>query len=287
MSDKRLLFQNIVSEGIPFHAILTTLPNEIVARTGMHGHDFFEWMIPLEGSAVHSANGVEFALTPGQLILVRPTDVHAVRTRAGESFRFINIAFSTSVWDDFVRAFNLDAPACKWKDAAMPISVDLLPHRRQTIENEALNAVRLYCRGATRLEFSRFWNEAIEAHLEEDSYAANPISRLPWLHKVLDESNRVDVAELTVKMLTDESGVTFAHLCRTMKSCLGVTPTQYINQLRINRATYELASTNKQIIEIAYDCGFQNLSYFYRRFRNAHSISPRQYRLEIMRAVSG
>jgi AraC-like DNA-binding protein len=46
-----------------------------------------------------------------------------------------------------------------------------------------------------------------------------------------------------------------------------------------------LCTTSKTINEIAEECGFSSLSYFFQRFRQHFKISPRKYRLEQLRTV--
>lgn len=56
--------------------------------------------------------------------------------------------------------------------------------------------------------------------------------------------------------------------------------TEYVRNLRLEHAKEELLSTNKTITEIAYDCGYSNLSVFNRNFRQEFSLSPKQFRQE-------
>ena len=41
---------------------------------------------------------------------------------------------------------------------------------------------------------------------------------------------------------------------------------------------HELAETNDKIIDIAQNCGYENVSYFIRRFRRTKGMTPVQYR---------
>jgi AraC-like DNA-binding protein/mannose-6-phosphate isomerase-like protein (cupin superfamily) len=286
LKPERLLFADIAPPGTPFHAALATVPSENLPKVRVHGHDFFEWMLIIDGSAVHWVNDADCTLARGQFLLMRPDDVHAIEPMAGAACSFINIAFPPSVWNDFVAATGIPDEARVWLAAEVPVTVDLWPQRYASVEIEAQDAVRTYHRGATRLAFSRFWNAAVEALMDPSAHTGKTSTQPAWLRDMLDWTRRVEVADLTVAALTQISGVTFAHLCRTMRSSLGVTPTQYINQLRLNRAAYELAATGAPIATIALDCGFDNLSYFYRRFHQTYGKSPRQYRLEAMRSLT-
>ncbi len=58
----------------------------------------------------------------------------------------------------------------------------------------------------------------------------------------------------------------------------GITPQQYIQQKRMNSAAIMLFESNKNIREIAFDCGFESEAYFNRSFHKFMGISPGKYR---------
>jgi AraC-like DNA-binding protein len=60
---------------------------------------------------------------------------------------------------------------------------------------------------------------------------------------------------------------------------LGMTGTEFVNEARLQHAARELRLSDRPIAEIALDCGYDNLGYFYRRFKARFGRPPRQYRL--------
>ena len=56
----------------------------------------------------------------------------------------------------------------------------------------------------------------------------------------------------------------------------------FINEQRIARASRLLMEGEVNITEIAFACGFGNLSNFNRQFLRAKRVSPRQYRSRMM-----
>lgn len=70
------------------------------------------------------------------------------------------------------------------------------------------------------------------------------------------------------------------YIGRLFKSSTDVSFTQYVNNLRLNAAETELLSSDKSIIEISVDCGFENVTYFNRLFKARHGISPGRFKTE-------
>jgi AraC family cel operon transcriptional repressor len=64
------------------------------------------------------------------------------------------------------------------------------------------------------------------------------------------------------------------HVCRQTRRHLGLSPTQYVNRIRIQHAAMLLAGTDRDIAWRRRDCGFENLSYFHRLFRQQYGSTP-------------
>ena len=58
----------------------------------------------------------------------------------------------------------------------------------------------------------------------------------------------------------------------------GKTFSEYVNDIRIATVCSELLATDKQVATIAYENGFETLTYFNRIFLKKKNISPSNYR---------
>lgn len=68
------------------------------------------------------------------------------------------------------------------------------------------------------------------------------------------------------------------HLGRITRACSGMTPMEYINHVRIDKARSYLGFTNLNACEIAKNCGFENNNYFWRTFKKQTGLTPGEYR---------
>ncbi len=69
------------------------------------------------------------------------------------------------------------------------------------------------------------------------------------------------------------------YIGRLFKKQMGIDFHKYCLQLQIEKAEILLLQSNDKIIDIAFDCGFNNISYFNRVFFKKHGVSPSKYRL--------
>jgi len=68
------------------------------------------------------------------------------------------------------------------------------------------------------------------------------------------------------------------HLSRTFRAYTGVKITDYVNRLRVDYARGELAATDRPVIDIALDAGFESLRTFNRVFARVEGTSPTAWR---------
>lgn len=67
------------------------------------------------------------------------------------------------------------------------------------------------------------------------------------------------------------------HITRLFRKYLGTGFTSYKNKVRIDHAKRLLSETDKTIKEVCETVGYQNMNYFYRQFREATGLTPKEY----------
>jgi AraC family transcriptional regulator, exoenzyme S synthesis regulatory protein ExsA len=83
---------------------------------------------------------------------------------------------------------------------------------------------------------------------------------------------------ITTKELADLSGRSLASFKRDFQKKYGASPRRWINQKRLAHAHTLLQHTGKNVTEIAYECGFENVSYFIKMFKHEYNITPNAVR---------
>jgi len=84
---------------------------------------------------------------------------------------------------------------------------------------------------------------------------------------------KTDFAQLAKQVYMDPTS-----LCRFFKRATGRTMTTYLNELRLGAASELLTNTDLSVLEIAFRVGFDNYSYFSRRFKRMKGCTPRMLR---------
>jgi AraC family cel operon transcriptional repressor len=237
-----------------------------------HTHDFYEIIIVIAGGVIHAVNDCEQPLKVGDIVFTRPADKHFYK----ESFHasVINIAFTAEVMHGFELILNparfirlLGEPIPVVKSVGEVVSNRLLSEVKNTYALERNNLkwevalkdiiYRLFCYGIT-----------------EENGGSEP----SWLTELMKQMEKPQNFVVGCKRLYEIAGRTPEHVSRQIKIHLNLTPTAYINGLRMNYAMNQLILTSNSIMDICFNAGFDNLAYFYRLFKHETGISPLKYR---------
>ncbi len=82
--------------------------------------------------------------------------------------------------------------------------------------------------------------------------------------------------DIDLRILSDVSTMSLFHFIRIFKGQTGISPFEFIIQLRIKEACRKLA-IGESIADVAADCGFYDQSHFTKYFRKHVGINPKRY----------
>ncbi|HJA92521.1 MAG TPA: AraC family transcriptional regulator [Candidatus Eisenbergiella merdipullorum] len=102
----------------------------------------------------------------------------------------------------------------------------------------------------------------------------------PLTAKVMSFLNEHYPEHITAQTLADQFHYSTEYINKRMKAELGVTAHAYLANIRLRRASRLLSYSEKPILELSHECGYSDVSLFYKAFRKAYGISPSQYRKE-------
>lgn len=92
------------------------------------------------------------------------------------------------------------------------------------------------------------------------------------IHKHLSEP------DFTVKDLCRIIGVSHSQLHRKLSTLTGQSTTNFIRSIRLNKAKELLLNPKNTVAAVAYDTGFREPEYFYRVFKKAFKMTPKEFR---------
>ena len=99
-----------------------------------------------------------------------------------------------------------------------------------------------------------------------------------FIHKVREvtESNMSDF-NFTVEQLAEEVNLSRTQLLRKLKALTGLSPNEFIKDMRLKRAADMIRQRVDTITQIGYAVGFNDQSYFTKCFKKQFNVTPSEY----------
>lgn len=136
------------------------------------------------------------------------------------------------------------------------------------------------------IQFLKFLYILYELSLADD---ARVLASSSFAHSARDtESRRIlkvkqfindhYAGDISLEKMSELAGMSPVAFSRYFRQCTGRTLSNYIIDIRLGAAARLLVDTNRNISEICYECGFNNLSNFNRTFKAHRGNTPREFR---------
>ena len=226
-----------------------------------HSHPFCELCMNLEGKTVNRYNGKETIVDVGTVFLCPSGGIHSKAAVTG-TFKDIFIGFEDDGYFGDISEFYFEDRNNTFYNLFM-MMYDIY-HSNLTEKNAILNNLLETVCGIIK------------------SHQDSGVQLAPIVEKLKDEiSGNFSNPEFKISDFTDANNYSNDYLRQAFKKQLGVSPLDYLNNMRINNAK-KLLVVNRQpsyrINEVAQFSGFYDVGYFTRIFKKKTGMTPTEYR---------
>jgi AraC-like DNA-binding protein len=98
------------------------------------------------------------------------------------------------------------------------------------------------------------------------------------VEKAFDYMNKNFDKQISLKEVSNIANMSEVGFSRFFKQRTGITFVNSLNEIRLGNASRLLIDTSNSIAEVAYHCGFNNLSNFNRIFKSKKGCTPKEFR---------
>ena len=268
------------------YAVYMGLVPEYLSGFPLHWHEEMEIIYVREGAVGVSVRNNEYTVRGGELVLLHPQTIHAIKQVDDCRGLYYNILFRLSMLsgggDDVCRDKYLE-PICRrqllmpeFVGSGHPLNARLTPllrplltdPERQCVQDELLIKARL-------LEILHHLLPYCEQSDKSSAYEDVIYDKLKQSLEYI-EQNYAD--NITVARMAAVSNYSASHFAKLFRQLTGDSLTQYLKNYRLEIAANRLLNEKTRISEIAVACGFSNLSYFSRAFYEKYRVTPSEFR---------
>ncbi len=243
-----------------------------------HWHHELELLRVLSGTFILSLDDREYELPEGSAVLVGSGVLHGGMP--------LDCCYECIVFDPAVLLKNNAAESVLQKLFDGEITIHpLLPAQDgilQLMLNDIFTAMTDES-GAGRLlvigALYRFFGHV----LQSGYYDSHPEKSRATRRKVMQLKRALTYMEehfsepVTLEQIAAQAEMSPRYFCRFFQELTHRSPIEYLNYYRVERAGDRLLHSAFSVTEIAYSCGFNDLSYFIRVFKKQKGVTPKKY----------
>ncbi|MBE6611111.1 MAG: helix-turn-helix domain-containing protein [Ruminococcaceae bacterium] len=251
-----------------------------------HLHKEMEIHCMMHGQMQVTVGGHEFTLSPGDILIVNPYELHEGRIAPGKPARYVHTVFDlrhfTSSCGSEVEALRNKICSGKLRfpnhltadtDGARQIVSELMRLFEAYELAKSLPSAGDSClTGAICTLIGRLF-----LHAPPTENLTNTKRSVEFIHTVLGFVEEHFAEDLTTERTASELRYNKCYFCTLFKQNFGMTFTDYLNEYRIEQAIQYLHQDPLSMTEIAARVGFSNYGYFSRSFKKRMGISPSEY----------
>ncbi len=248
----------------------------------LHRQDTWEITYMLTGKGIRTMGDTEQRFTDGDLVLIPPHIPHHWTFDAGHTdgsghASMLTLTFATELLDRWAGAFpeytgrleNFKATSrvMSFGKVATAVIADLMKKMHNKEQSDLLPYVM-----------------RLILIMEKSMNSAYAVGNAPETDRTAERLNIVREytasnysRTITIDMIADYVGMNRSSFCTFFRKTTGQTYITYLNKFRIEKACALLRKNTKDISEICYMVGFNDVPYFSRCFRNNRGMSPREY----------
>jgi AraC-like DNA-binding protein/mannose-6-phosphate isomerase-like protein (cupin superfamily) len=252
-----------------------------------HRHNYIEIMYVCQGTITHIINGAEVVMEAGDILLMNQHLSHALKP-AGKDDIGINLLvlpefFETAIGmldkNNFLADFIIDL--LRRKNRSSQYLHFKLADNLQTnnlMENLIYSLVHKH-KNSTRINQTLMG--VLFLYLLENADALRHDAPNNY-EEIMSRSVQMYIDQhfktATLSEIAADMHLPVAHLSRFVRKMTGRTFKELLQERRFEVARSKLAETTLPISDIMAAVGYENSSYFFRRFRQKYGISPKEYR---------
>ncbi len=251
----------------------------------LHWHEEMEIIYIKKGEGIVSIDLKNYDVSAGTLLFIIPGQLHSIEQKEDHRMEYENIIFDLGILmgqsiDPSSREYfkplldgKLTIPSIIEKNhplyGAISACIDGCDNICQSYPVAYELAIKAQLFLLFHILFSRC-TEKVTRHTNERS--------LEKMKLVLKYIENHYMEKISIEDIANEVALSQSHFMKFFKHTMGTSFIDYLNDYRLTMASRMLLGSEDAILNIAGECGYENLSYFNRMFKKHFGMTPREYR---------
>lgn len=273
-----------VDSRFPYNTYLCSIPLDFIA-VPVHWHDEVELVVIKKGCGIVSVDLEAKKVGAGDIVLIVPGQLHSIEQDGSHGMEYENILFQPRLvmtasedicdlefWLPFFEGrirFPSWIDESNEKYSQLALCIDSI----DKICSERPFGYQLSVKGYL---YQFFY--LLSGSEREVICAGTGVKSLDKMKMIVQKIERDYNEKITIEDMADAVGFSPSHFMKYFKMHMGVSFVDYLNDYRLTMASRLLIGAPMDVISIAMETGFSNISYFNRLFKKKFHVTPSVYR---------
>lgn len=268
------------------------LPNQEDAT--LHGHEFWEIQMVTKGKGLHITPSAKQEISKGDFFVIPPKLYHGYENT--QNLGIINfiyfpdeLGYQTNALKE-IPGYHILFEIEPWRIANNQFSAHLKLQAKEsrwlhTMAEKILDEIKNNKPWSNALITALFYQFQIEVSKIASKTADKPSADY-HLGRLLSYFENSYSHNITLDECAEMVHMSRSTLNRFFNEFYGVSPMDYLINLRLTHACERIRTTTEPITHIAFDCGFTDSNYFTRIFKKRLNCTPRDYRNRLSKSIN-
>ena len=269
----------------PLRVVVTTMGEQVP----IHSHDFIELVIFSCGNATHSIahrdKKLHYSVMQGDCFTILPNEKHSFED--GNQASYYNIIFTRDLINNELKElkeFGTWNALFGTHDLSERLKVRLGLYDRALIDDyikRLANELDMrqpgykICARAILLEILLL---ILRRSPYKMLFSSTPFKVNSAIMHIIDEMEKNPEKHYLLNELAKKANMCVSGFTKKFRNMIGLSPTEYLMTLRMEKAEQLLFSSSMTVYDIAEQCGFYDINYFIIVFRRFYHTTPAKFR---------
>lgn len=240
----------------------------------MHLHNYYEFLYFISGDASYIVENNIYKIDEGDIFITRPGELHTLAFHSDKIYERKFIQISKEFLSEFELFDKIDRRS-GGENNRIPASAAVKYGLYDYFKKVEYYIVHRVSESDAMIKsyFIQLLVTINSISGRETLASSGPRTRI---NDIIDFLTDNISPEITLDFLADRFFINKYYMCHAFKEKTGLTIKEFMNTRKITRAKH-LLSDGADIMNLCYDCGFNDYSTFYKTFKKLTGKSPKAF----------
>ncbi len=281
------IIHEIINNGVECMRLFTSNATQRKNSIRIHHHAMIELSLIVKGSGVYKINGKTYSIRENDVFLYRPNEAHCITDIEKGGMVLLNLhiapsylytAFPNVFKSNYIRILTANFPLRSSKLNDILLEKDVLEVRSLIlkIKDEFTNKQADYLT-ATINNICNIFILIARTH-DNITLQKNERRNYKKIASSIQFINEYFCTDITLDSISKHVGYGRCYFSSIFKQYMGMSIWDYISIKRIEKALSLIKTTDKNLLDIAEECGFNNSANFNKIFKKYTNLTPRDFK---------